>query len=99
MRTRPRPTRTILEPRDTLLAISTPPLVRRLARDVHRLGRNRDRPTILDPVTQPEPTFRREWSVTVHNGLPGCVCCLRQLHTDPGGHYSARINNVPRHNN
>src|SRR4030095_3423176 len=71
MRARPRSTRPILEPRRSFVAIATPPLVRALTRDVHRLGRCRDRPTILNPQTKPEPTFRRGGSVTVHRSSWG----------------------------
>jgi hypothetical protein len=52
------------------------PLVRRLARDPHGLGRRGDRPAIFDQVAQAESTLGGEWRVTVHNEPPwlcGCV--------------------------
>ena len=74
VRARPRAARAILEPGHALVLVATPPLVGALAGDVHRLRRSRDRPTVLDPLAQPQPTFGRERSVTVQGGLLGpCV--------------------------
>jgi hypothetical protein len=85
MRTRPRSTRSILEPDEASVAITPPPLMGALPRDLHPFRRSRDRPTRLDQLDQTPSTFRREWSVSVHQSLPGVCVAVRQLHTRPGG--------------
>src|SRR4051794_15146794 len=91
MRTRPRTTRPVLETSLALVLITRPPLMRGLTGDVHRLGRRRDRPTILDPLTKPKATLRGEWSVTVHRALLGAVCCRRTAPHSPRGHFTQRM--------
>src|SRR5688572_19000058 len=74
MRTRPGPTRAVLETGFALVQVAVPPLRGDLARDVHRLRRGRDGPPGLDPLAQPQPAFGREGSVSVQGGLLGsCV--------------------------
>src|SRR4029453_7357341 len=48
-----------------------PPLGPHLPRDPHRFGSDRHHPAGLDALTQPEPTLRSEWSVTVQDSLLG----------------------------
>ena len=74
MRTRAGPAGAILEPGYAFVAVAAPPLVRALAGDVHRLGRCRDQASRFDALAKPEPTFGREWSVTVQQAFLGaCV--------------------------
>src|SRR3954447_17418503 len=98
MRTRPRPTRSILEAGHAFVAVTTPPLVRALPRNPHRLGRRRDRPTRLDQLDQTPSTFRRERSITVHESLPGVVVPSDSSTLAQEAHLIAAITNVPNYN-
>src|SRR5690606_18987679 len=98
MRAADRPAGAVLQPSDAFVLVAAPPLMRALAGDVHRLRRRGHAPAGLDALTQPETTLRGERGITVHLSLLGCVVCLRQLHTRPGGSLLADVNNVPGHN-
>jgi hypothetical protein len=70
--------------------------VRALAADVHRLRRRSDGPTGIDALAQPQTALRCQGSVTVQTGLLGRACCLRQLHTRPGGSRLSGCQQRPR---
>ena len=53
------------------------------------------RSSLFDALTEPEPTLRGERSVGVH-GASWAVCCLRQLHTHPGGSLVSGCQQRPR---